>query len=99
MDFIAEMQSYFRGEKLEALIFIIPAGLAFLLYAVVALKAEQGAYAWGIAIPCLLFALILTVTGQRSRRAHRAKLLESSRVTMRRPPRCSKKNCPACKPS
>lgn len=63
MDFIAEMQSYFRGEKLEALIFIVPAGLAFAVYGVVALKAEQGGYAWGIAVPCLIFALILTLTG------------------------------------
>ena len=28
MDFPTEMHSYFRGEKLEALIFILPAGLA-----------------------------------------------------------------------
>lgn len=31
MDFIAEMRSYFRGEKLEALIFIIPAGPVLLI--------------------------------------------------------------------
>lgn len=31
MDFIAEMLSYFRGEKLEALIFILPAGPVLLI--------------------------------------------------------------------
>lgn len=47
MNFTPIMQSYFRGEKLEALFFIIPAGVAL---GVVALRAERGAFAWGIAV-------------------------------------------------
>ena len=63
MSFFDVMQAYFRGEKLEALCFILPIGLLLLAFGAVALKAERGGYAWGIAIPCFLFGLVLVGTG------------------------------------
>ena len=61
--FINIMHTYFRGEKLEALWFIIPIGILLMVFGVVALKAERGGFAWGIAIPCFIFGLILIGTG------------------------------------
>jgi hypothetical protein len=63
MSFIEIMQTYFRGEKLEALFFILPIGLALVAFGVVALKAEHGGFAWGVAIPAILFGLVLAGTG------------------------------------
>ena len=63
MSFIEIMHTYFRGEKLEALWFILPVGILLVILGVVAVKAERGGFAWGVAIPCLLFAIILIGTG------------------------------------
>jgi hypothetical protein len=63
MTFLDTMQAYFRGEKLEALLFIVPLGLALVGFAVVALRVERGGFAWGVAGPCLLFGLVALVTG------------------------------------
>jgi hypothetical protein len=63
MSFLDTMQTYFRGEKLEALFFILPLGLALLAFGAVALKAERGGYAWSIAVPAILFGLVLVSTG------------------------------------
>jgi hypothetical protein len=63
MTFLETMQAYFRGEKLEALWFIIPLGLTLVGFAVVAVKVERGGFAWGLAIPCALFGLVALVTG------------------------------------
>jgi hypothetical protein len=63
MTFLDTMHAYFRGEKLEALFFIVPAGLALVGLAVVALKVERGGFAWGVAVPCFLFGVALLGTG------------------------------------
>jgi hypothetical protein len=63
MSFIDIMQTYFRGEKLEALWFILPIGVLLVAFGAVALKAERGGFAWGIAIPCFLFGIVLIATG------------------------------------
>jgi hypothetical protein len=63
MAFIEIMHTYFRGEKLEALWFILPIGIFLVIFGAVALKAERGGFAWGVAIPCLIFGLILIGTG------------------------------------
>ncbi len=63
MNFIEILETYFRGEKLEAAFFIAPVGLLLIGLGIVALKAEKGGFAWGIAIPCFIFGLILLVTG------------------------------------
>jgi hypothetical protein len=63
MSFIEAMQTYFRGEKLEALFFILTIGVALIAFGIVALKAETGGFAWGVAIPAILFGLVLVGTG------------------------------------
>ena len=63
MSFIEIMYTYFRGEKLEALMFILPVGLLLFGFGIAALKAERGGFAWGIAVPCLIFGIIFIRTG------------------------------------
>jgi hypothetical protein len=63
MSFLEIMHTYFRGEKLEALWFILPVGILLLTFGAVTLKAERGGFAWGVAIPCILFGLIFMGTG------------------------------------
>jgi hypothetical protein len=63
MPFLEVMQSYFRGEKTEALGFILPVGLLLAALGVVALKVERGGFAWGVAVPCILAGLVLVGTG------------------------------------
>jgi hypothetical protein len=63
MDFLEIMHTYFRGEKLEAALFIAPAGLALAALGIAALRAETGGFAWSVAVPCFVFALVLVVVG------------------------------------
>jgi hypothetical protein len=63
MPFLTQMQSYFRGERLEAMFYIGPAGLLLWALALTALKAEKGAFAWGLAVPWFLFGLVLAGVG------------------------------------
>ncbi len=63
MPFVEILQTYFRGEKLEAWFFIFPAGLALVALGVVALRESRGGYAWGVAVPCILGGLALVATG------------------------------------
>lgn len=63
MSFLDVMHAYFRGERIEALLFIVPVGVVFLILATVALKTERGGFAWGLAIPLILFGLLSVVTG------------------------------------
>jgi hypothetical protein len=63
MSFVEIMQIYFRGEKLEALWFILPIGIFLIILGIVTLKAEHGGFAWGVAIPCLIFGIIFMGTG------------------------------------
>jgi len=57
MSFIEIMHTYFRSEKLEAFWFILPVGILLFIFGIVALKAERGGFAWGVAIPCLIFGI------------------------------------------
>ncbi len=63
MSFLDVMHEYFRGEKLEAIYFILPAGLALVGFGIVAFKAERGGFAWGAAVPAIVFGLLLIATG------------------------------------
>ena len=56
-------ETYLRGEKLEALIFILPLGLVSLLMGAWLLSDVREAFARGVALPCLLLGLVLTATG------------------------------------
>ncbi len=63
MPFIEVMHRYFRGEKTEALFFIATTGLALVVFGLTALKAERGGYAWGVAVPSILYGLVLIAVG------------------------------------
>ena len=63
MSFLDVMNAYFQGEKLEALWYILPSGILLVVLGITALKVEQGGFAWGVAVPCFLFGLILLGTG------------------------------------
>ena len=63
MTFLDIMHAYFRGERVEALCFIVPIGVAMLAFAAVTLRAERGAFAWGLAIPLVVFGLFAVGVG------------------------------------
>jgi hypothetical protein len=63
MPFLDVMHAYFRGERIEALYFIVPIGVALLAFAGVTLRAERGGFAWGLAIPLVLFGLVAIGVG------------------------------------
>ena len=63
MPFLEIMNSYFRGERIEALCFIVPIGFAMLAFAAVTLRAERGGFAWGLAVPLALFGLFAIGVG------------------------------------
>lgn len=63
MPFIDVMHTYFRGEKIEAIFFIATTGIALVIFGITALKAERGGYAWGVALPSILFGLVLIGVG------------------------------------
>ena len=63
MPFIEMMHTYFRGEKLEAFGFILPVGILLLVYGITILKIERSSLTFGIAIPTVLFGLVLISTG------------------------------------
>jgi len=63
MAFADVMHAYFRGEKLEAFGFILPIGVLLIGFAGVAIKVERPGFAWGVAMPCILFGLAVVGTG------------------------------------
>lgn len=63
MPFLEQLHAYFRGERIEALYFIIPAGLVMFALAGTALKAEGGAFGIAMAVPLIVFGLAFFGTG------------------------------------
>lgn len=63
MSWIVALEPYFRGEKLEALIFILPLGLASLVFGAWLLTDTDDAYSRGVAWPFVVLGLALVVTG------------------------------------
>ncbi|MEZ4384254.1 MAG: hypothetical protein R3A79_23170 [Nannocystaceae bacterium] len=63
MGFHEIMLEYFRGERVGALLFILPVGLLLVGLAITALKAERGAFALGLAIPTALVGVLLIGAG------------------------------------
>ena len=63
MPFLDVMHTYFRGEKIEALAFILPIGLCLVAFGLVVLRAERTGFVWGAAIPAILFGLVFIGTG------------------------------------
>jgi len=55
--------TYFQGEKIEALVFILPIGLLSLVFGAWLLTDNGGAFARGVAIPFILMGLLMTTVG------------------------------------
>ncbi|MEY2771391.1 MAG: hypothetical protein RIQ38_1810 [Pseudomonadota bacterium] len=54
---------YFQGEKIEALVFILPIGLLSLVFGAWLLTDQPGGFAKGVAIPCVLMGLLMGTVG------------------------------------
>ncbi len=63
MPFLEIMHAYFRGERVEALCFIVPIGVAMLAFAAATLRSERGGFAWGLAVPLVVFGLFAIGVG------------------------------------
>lgn len=62
-DFLEILNTYFWGERAEALFFIVPIGFLSLVFAGVVYRTQEGGFMWGIVIPFVLLGLALLVTG------------------------------------
>jgi hypothetical protein len=63
MAFTDQLQDYFRGERIEALFFLVPAALMLFVIAGAAVKSEGGSFGIGLAAPLVLFGLVALGTG------------------------------------
>ena len=63
LELLKAVDQYFQGEKIEALVFILPIGLLSLVFSVWLFTDEPGAFAKGVAIPFLLMGLLMTTVG------------------------------------
>ena len=63
MNFMDLMHAYFRGERLEALAFILPAGVLLIAFGVLLLRVDRSAFAWGVCVPAVIVGLVLAGTG------------------------------------
>jgi hypothetical protein len=57
------IQIYFQGEKIEALVFILPIGLLSLVFSAWLLTDNPSSFAKGVAIPFLLVGLLMSTVG------------------------------------
>ncbi len=63
MNIVDMMTDYLRGEKLEALVFILPLGLASIVFGTWILTDTKEAFFRGVAWPFVVLGLALTITG------------------------------------
>lgn len=63
MRLVEAMTTYLRGEKLEALIFILPLGLVAMGFGAWLLTDDKSAFARGVAWPCVVLGLLLAGVG------------------------------------
>ena len=57
------IQIYFQGEKIEALVFILPIGLLSLVFGAWLLSDNPSSFGKGVAIPFLLMGLLMSTVG------------------------------------
>lgn len=57
------IQIYFQGEKIEALVFILPVGLLSLVFSVWLLTDQPSGFSRGVAVPFLLMGLLMSTVG------------------------------------
>lgn len=63
MRLLEHMTTYFRGEQIEALVFILPVGLLSLVFGGWLVSAGANGFARGVALPFLVMGLVMTVVG------------------------------------
>jgi hypothetical protein len=63
MNIVDVMTDYLRGEKLEALVFILPVGLASLVFGAWLFTDGKEAFFRGLSYPFMVLGLALVVTG------------------------------------
>jgi hypothetical protein len=63
MKFLETMLPYFQGEKLEALVFILPIGLLCLVFGGWLISEGQQGFTRGVAIPFVAMGLIISIIG------------------------------------
>jgi len=63
MKFLETMLPYFQGEKLEALVFILPLGLVCLVFGGWLLSEGQAGFTRGVAMPFVAMGLVIAITG------------------------------------
>jgi hypothetical protein len=63
MPFLEIMQEYFRGERAEALWFIVPVGVASLAFATVVFRTQRDGFMWGVGTPFVVLGLVMLVVG------------------------------------
>lgn len=63
MSFLDVMHDYFKGERAEALLFIVPLGIASLVAGALLVFGVREAFARGVGAPCLVLGLVLAGVG------------------------------------
>ena len=63
MKFLETMLPYFQGEKIEALVFIVPLGLLCMVFGGWLLSEGHPGFARGVAIPFIAMGLVIAVIG------------------------------------
>ena len=78
MKFLETMLPYFQGEKIEALVFILPIGLLCLVFGGWLLSEGHQGFARGVAIPFIAMGLVIAVIGGDLLPTSRTKVMEQS---------------------
>jgi hypothetical protein len=63
IELLEAIQIYFQGEKLEALVFILPVGLISIVLSAWLLTDNPNAFVKGVAIPFLVLGLLMSTVG------------------------------------
>jgi len=96
MKFLETMLPYFQGEKLEALIFILPIGLLCMVFGGWLLSEGQPGFSRGVALPFIAMGLVISIIGgtvgfrtpsqvaeiQQAYAANQTETIEGERVRM-----------------
>lgn len=63
LEFLRAIDWYFQGEKIEALVFILPIGLLSLVFSAWLFVDGANSFTRGVAIPFLVMGLVMTTVG------------------------------------
>lgn len=63
LDLLKSMQIYFQGEKIEALVFILPLGILAVVFSIWLLTDSPSQFTRGLFVPLFLMGLIMSTVG------------------------------------